>query len=414
MAATPSPSIWRQLGLASYWFAQSYKWFILLVSVLSAQVAQIVPDGEKNAQWGMVFGIGAVWAIVGPSLFGFISDRTVSRFGKRRLFIAIGAGLTVIALAWLSQAKSLGALVVGYLLLQVSDDVGTGPYAAVIPESVDEERRGRASGLMGVMSVGAQVVSAVIALILGDIMLIYIGIALVNILCAVWVLWALRGLPEPPTAAGQAGFFAGWAAPWKSADFRWVWFTRFLNALGFYLVQPYLRNFLEDSVRTFDVFGLIRLEDAGRAAQVVGLTISLTGIFGAIWCTRVADRIGRKRVIYTSGVVMFAVLIPFATAPAFGVILLLAVLFGFGYGAYQGADWALVSDVLPDKTTAGRDMGIWSSSVTCVQVFAGSAGLLIDAGNRARDGLGYSGAIATAAVLFLLSTVLVRQVRGSR
>lgn len=415
--ATPATgyrdSLGWNLGLAAYWFASSYKWFILLTAILSAQVAEIVPEGERNTQWGLVVMIGALWAMIGPSIFGHWSDRLAVRLGTRRPFIAIGAGLTVVALMVLGSAKSLPVLIAGFLFLQFADDVGTGPYAALIPEIVPPEKRGRASGLMGLMQVSAQVISAVAALMLGDIGQIYIAIAVVNVVCAVAVLVTLRGVRSYPQPARPIGFLEGWIRPWKSRDFVWVWFTRFLNALGFYVVQLYVRNYLEDRVPSYH-FLVVKAENATQATQYLALLISLCGIAGAIVATKLTDRIGRKPIVYLSGALMCAVLIPFALIPNYTVIMSLAILFGFGYGAYQSADWALVSDVLPSRDELGKDMGVWSSSVTSVQVLAGAIGRVIDAVNAASPGLGYVVAIFFGAFSFGLGTVLIRNVKGTR
>lgn len=406
------PGVIWNLGLAAYWFASSYKWFILLVSVLPAQVAAMAPEGEKNTQWGWVVQIGAIWAIFGPALFGHWSDRIAVRLGTRKQFIAIGAALTVIALMVLMGANSLVVMILGYLLLQVSDDVGTGPYGALIPEIVPRERRGRASGFMGLMTVSAQVSSAVIAIALGDIQKIYIAIAAINVLCAVAVMVTLRGVRARPVAAKPMSFVEGWLKPWRSADFRWVWFTRFLCSLGFYIVQLYLRNNLEDRFTSYAFFGL-EAKDATQAVQYLGLLVSCFGIVGALWAMRVTDRIGRKRVVMTAGLVSACALVPFALIPSFPLVVVLTLVFGMGYGAYQSADWALASDVLPSEGEYGKDMGVWTSSVTSVQVLAGGAGMAIDALNRVSPGSGYVIAILSGAMMFAAGSMLVRRIQGT-
>jgi len=408
------------LGLSAYWFATSAKWFILLLVVLPGQVEKLVPEGEKGGAWGTVVAIGALWAMVGPSLFGYLSDRLMARLGNRRIFLVLGAALTIVALVVLLGANSLWVIVFGYLLLQIADDVGTGPYAALIPELVPEDRRGRASGMMGLMQVGAQVLIGVLALALGaEPGAIYIALAVINVLCAIWVLQTIQGakplhsVPDSSTETGfVVGFIKGWAEPWKSRDFFWVWFTRFLNAFGFYLVQNYLRFYLTDRVVDFGFVGS-GPEKAGMATNVLALLISVAGIFGALYAAKAADRIGRKRVIYLAGSIMSVLLVPFAVVPNFYLILVLAAVFGFGYGAYLSADWALASDVIPNKSTPAKDMGVWSMSVTVVQFFTGMVGFLVDALNRNTAGLGYTVTFLLAAVFFFLSTVLVRQVRGS-
>jgi hypothetical protein len=72
-----------------------------------------------------------------------------------------------------------------------------------------------------------------------------------------------------------------------------------------------------------------------------------------------------------------------------------------------------VSDVLPDKDASGKDMGVWQSSSSSVQILAGGFGTVIDAVNRQQFGLGYTAALLGAACMFFTSTVLVRQVKGS-
>lgn len=406
------------LGLSAYWFATSAKWFILLLVILPGQVEKLVPGGEKGSYWGMVVAIGALWAMIGPSLFGYLSDRLMGKLGNRRIFLSLGAALTVLALVVLMGANQIWIIVVGYLLLQVSDDVGTGPYSALIPELVPEDRRGAASGMMGLMTVAAQVFIGLFALFFPDVATIYIAIAVLNVVCAVWVLYTIKGATplspplESPSEGFVKGFVKGWIEPWHSRDFFWVWFTRFLNAFGFYLVQNYLRYYLTDSVKSFSFLGS-GSEKAGMATNVLALLISVTGIFGSIYAAKAADKIGRKRVIYLSGSLMSVLLVPFALVPNYMLILVLAAFFGIGYGAYLSADWALASDVLPNKDTPAKDMGVWSMSVTIVQFFTGLVGFLIDALNRSSAGLGYVTSFLMAAVFFFLSTVLIRKVKGS-
>jgi MFS family permease len=227
--------------------------------------------------------------------------------------------------------------------------------------------------------------------------------------------------------ASSAGFLDGWIQPWRSPDFRWVWFTRFLNALGFYLVLTYLRFFLVDVVRDFRFFGLavapldpsLDPQEAVRRAAtlavfVLALVISIVGAVSSVIGGRIADRIGRKKVIYFAGAVMTSVLPPFLLFPNFSLILLLAVLFGVGYGAYQSADWALVSDVMPSQEDLAKDMGIWQASVATPQIFSGAVGALVDWGNAYRTGYGYTFTFLFAGLAFALGTVLVSKVRGSR
>jgi MFS family permease len=383
-------------------------------SGLTLDAARQYAEDFKNTKWGLVVLLGALWALIGPMIFGGWSDRLRSKFGHRQPFIAAGAALTVVAMFVLADARSYIVLVVGYLLLQFSDDVGTGPYTAMVPEIVPEERRGRASSVMSMMQLLGQIGSSVAALLLGEIKLIYLGIAAVNLLCAAWTIWTIRGIrPTEEAVQDKEPFLRKWIRPFRQRDFVWVWFTRLLSALGFFLVTQYIRNFLTDAYDSFIFFGR-DLGDAGNAVNVLGLTMSLTGALGAMYAAKHSDRIGRKRLIYTSGVIIFLVMVPFAIVRDYTLAWALAAVFGAGYGLYIAADWALVSDVIPNKSSAGVEMGVWASSITSVQLLSGAFGSVIDILNKRWLHAGYMSAIVIAGCLFLLSTLLVKQVRGSR
>jgi MFS family permease len=423
----PDRSLAWQLGLSAYWFATSMKWFILLNAILPAQVELLVPGGEKGTAWGRVVMVGACWAMIGPGLFGYLSDRTRSRFGKWRPYLTIGSSLTVVALMTLANAQQYWVIILGYLLLQISDDIGTGPYSALIPALVPEHQRGRASGAMGLLQLLAQVAGGVMAFMLrGHIAAIYVTLAIVNVICALLTLSVVRDRLEPRSTPGL-GFFTSWIEPWRNHDFRWVWFTRFLNGVGFYLVLNYMRYFLVDVVRDFHFFGLnlapidSNAADPQRALQTaatnatfeLALVVSVIGAVSSVLGGRLADRIGRKKVVIRAGGLMAAVMPPFILWPQFTVMLFLAAIFGVGYGAYQSADWALVSDVMPSKEDLAKDMGIWQASVATPQILSGAAGALVDYGNRSQPGSGYTYTFIFAAVVFVFGTVLIRKVRGS-
>jgi MFS family permease len=411
------------VGLSSYWFATSFKWFVMFL-LLGLHVAAIVPEEEKNRWWGLIAGTGATWAMIGPAIFGWFSDRCTSRFGRRRPFLAVGSAMTAIALVVLGHAESIPGLFMAYLLLQLSDDVATGPYAALIPDLVPEQHRGKASGIMGLLHSAAQIAAVGASLVLRDIVLIFYFVAVLNLVCAAIVIFTVRERPKPRDAIPAekrlekrrriplSGLVAAWVQPFRDRDFRWVWLTRFLNQLGFYLILLYVANYLADVVREFEI-GPLSADNAQEAALYVALAISVTAAIGAMRAGPLADRIGRKRVILTGGWIMFAALVPFSFLPIYSAIIPLALIFGLGFGAYQASNWALVADVLPSEEDIGKDMGIWQMSIAAPQVFSGAAGVMIDLVNRQFFGLGYQITFFLASLVFLASTQLIKKVKGS-
>lgn len=414
------------IGVSSYWFATSFKWFILFF-LLSGQVQAIVPDGEANTWWGRIVMVGAIWAMIGPGLFGYLSDQCRSRFGRRRPFIAIGGALTALALVWLGASNEVWMFFVGYLLLQVSDDIGTGPYSAIVPEFVPQENRGRASGIMGLLKLIAQLVAALVGIFFGaQIMTMYTIMAVLNIICAVWVLHTIR---EEPAYYGPRLALDGsltdriktfWR-PFAQTDFRWIWITSFLNAFGFYMILVYLRYYLSDRVlpalaaTSPSGIGAKLAKEPLTATILIAVVISLTGAFASVVAGRLADQRGRKKVVVAAGWIMFVSLVPFALIPNYWVILALAVPFGVGYGAYLSSDWALVSDVLGEDQGFGKNMGLWQMSVATPQVISGGLGVMVDSLNARWTGQfhGYTIIFIIASFGFLLGSTLIRRVRGS-
>lgn len=412
------PSVLWNLAMSAYWFATSFKWFILLAGgLMASKVEGIFPGGEKNQVWGLVFAFGAAEAMIGPIVFGYLSDRYCSRFGRRRPFIAIGAALTAIAVLIAAGANSIPMLVIAYLLLQISDDIGTAPYAALIPDLIDEEARGRASGIMALLQQLAQIVAAVVGLAFSSNPYnIFIVIAIINLICAhiTFVTVKQDCYRKPEVKDGKLFTRSNWLDPWLIPDFNWVWFTRFLNSVGFYIILTQLLFYFNDRVKDLNLFGLVNFnEDTKKAQIVIALVISLTAAIGAVIAGKFADKIGRKKVIMLSGYIMFGALVPFAMIPNYSLIVLLSIAFGFGYGMYLSADWALVADILPNEDDFARDMGMWSMSVPLGQMLAGLSGVMITWLNRSSIGEGYTVAFLIAAVFFLLSTVLVKQIKGS-
>ncbi|MFI9211515.1 MFS transporter [Streptomyces sp. NPDC053253] len=57
---------------------------------LALRVAQVVPEADRGAALGKVLSLGAVLAMIGNPVFGALSDRTTSRFGRRRPWL-VGA-----------------------------------------------------------------------------------------------------------------------------------------------------------------------------------------------------------------------------------------------------------------------------------------------------------------------------------
>lgn len=403
------------LGFSSYWFATSYKWFILLFIILPEFAKHMSAEGEKNTTWGRVLGLGAIWALFGPALFGRRSEMARGLWATCRPWILLGSALTCVALAVLYSANNIWALGAGYLMLQVADDLGTGPYAGMVATTVPSERRGYASSVLGSLKLLGQIASAIVAMALKQPSLILVGIALVNIVCALVTVTTLKDLPVAPQPEQRGSFVQDYLAPFKHRDFFFVWLNRLVCAFATACIFAYTKNYLEDMFTSWKLFS-IDLKSPTMAANVLALTISLSGVLGSVVSARISDRTGRKPLLVVASLAMAAFLVPIGLFPQFSLVWTFVFLFGIGNGLYAAADWALASDVLPSTGQAATQMGAWQSSETAVQIPAGIVmGWLIDTLNRSMGfGTGYQAMVWTAAVLFAASSFIVRGIRGAK
>lgn len=101
----------------------------------------------KNTALGMMRTAGLIIAMLVQPAMGILSDRSTSRFGRRRPFIFVGVLLGLVFLAAIGLAGSYWALLVAILLQQFSANVSHGPLQGLIPDLVPEDQRGRASAV---------------------------------------------------------------------------------------------------------------------------------------------------------------------------------------------------------------------------------------------------------------------------
>src|SRR5579862_5956976 len=88
-----------QLAVAAAWFGYNLQWGALLAVVLPAQIETIVGPAHKEGYNGIVQAIGAGAALVITPIAGALSDRSRSRFGRRRPFMVVGALIDIFFLA---------------------------------------------------------------------------------------------------------------------------------------------------------------------------------------------------------------------------------------------------------------------------------------------------------------------------
>src|SRR4029077_18209905 len=175
----------------------------IILQVLAVAVAGSASKGTLVVS--QASSAGAVFAVVVPVLVGYLSDRTATRFGRRRPWIAIGTIFNLFGLGLLAGAGSVPALIAAYLVVQISNNGAFAAYSAVIPDVVPVSQNGRASGLLNAM----QQLGTVVGLFALTILLSpdHLGSTHAGAVAGLWVIGlstagsaiiALAAIPERP------------------------------------------------------------------------------------------------------------------------------------------------------------------------------------------------------------------------
>jgi MFS family permease len=110
-------------------------------------VALFVAPGIRNTALGEMRTAGLIIALLAQPAMGLLSDRSTSRWGRRRPFIFVGVLLDLVFLAFIALSFNYWTLLVSVLLIQISSNISHGPLQALIPDLVPEGQRGRASAV---------------------------------------------------------------------------------------------------------------------------------------------------------------------------------------------------------------------------------------------------------------------------
>ena len=113
-------------------------------------VAIFVRPDIKNTALGGMNTAGLIIAMLVQPLAGLLSDRSTSRFGRRRPFIFFGVIFDLVFLAAIGLSGSYSFLLVAILFQQFSANVSHGPLQGLIPDLVPEDQRGRSAGVKAI------------------------------------------------------------------------------------------------------------------------------------------------------------------------------------------------------------------------------------------------------------------------
>lgn len=375
----------------------------LLAILAPLKAAEIDPAG-KAALMSAVSFWGAAVAGLSNIAAGMLSDRTLSRFGRRRPWLALGLTGTALSYFVIMAADAAAELIFGALLFQLCLNLLFGPLVALLADRVPDAQKGRAAAFLGLAPpIGALAGAALAGLVLPGEGVRY-GVIAGLLVAATLPLLAAR---EPPTGEG---LFALARGPSRAAglrrtfsrDFALAWASRLLMQLAITVVMIFSLFSLQDRVTPPAALA----PEALLSLLMVGA--SLVQIAAGLCAGYLSDRLSRRKpFVLAAGLLLGAATLLMALFPDWRALSLAFVLYGAGFGLYTTVDLALVAQVLPSARDCGRDLGLINLANTLPQMLAPLLGLWLLGG-----GGGYQGLFLAAAAAATAGGLVVLKVRS--
>ncbi|MDO4258271.1 MAG: MFS transporter [Actinomycetaceae bacterium] len=316
-------------------------------------------DSAVRDGLALVTAVGVFLTMLIQPVVGILSDRTRSPIGRRAPWIlggAIGGGLLLLGLR---LSPTIIAMAIFWSIAQIAINLAQSPLTTTVADRVVEKKLGTASAMSGIgLMVGIQV-GAVLG---GELFARYSLDAYYFFIIALMAFALLfvflcpdrssKALDVEPFNIGE--FLLSMFTPMKDADFRWVWLSKLVLMFGYtvagqfnlLMMQFYIQPALSQQEATIE---LPRVMVASLIPSLIAMVIA------GIWSDKILKR---KPFVFGASVLMAAsFLIPWIW-PVLPALYVQSVIGGAAMGAFLTVDQALFIDVIPDKATVGRDLGM--------------------------------------------------------
>jgi MFS family permease len=330
---------------------------------VALRISEIDP-ANKTTSYSIIAGIGTLVAVLANPFFGRLSDRTRSRFGRRRPWIAVGIVGTAIGAAVIGFSNTVPLLLLGWMIMQAFINASIAACLAVVADKVPESQQGLVGALSGAASAASTVVGIFFIQAFPTSILAQIGLPVMAAFVFGFAL--LAALKDDRPATGERTpfdvkeFFGSfYVNPRKAPDFAWFLLAFFLLNLGNGVIATYAVYFLQDKIRVPEA----------ELANVLFLTFLLAGVVSLVvaplagW---ISDRTGRRKPLFAAAAILIAagigVIVTATDATQFIVGQTLAA--GVAGGTLFGVYIAFAVATLNDKSTVARDLGIVNIAFT--------------------------------------------------
>jgi GPH family glycoside/pentoside/hexuronide:cation symporter len=245
---------------------------------------------------GGVFAVGRVWDAISDPMAGYLSDRTRSRFGRRRIWLfasAVPLAITYVML-WSPPSALEGLWLIAWiaaalLLWETASTAFVIPYAALGLELTDDyHERTRVFGWRQMLTTVGFAASLVILYLLrtaeDERSMAFTASVATGVVVALVIVVCARKTPEPShhQGRGSANLFSAFADVTRNRYARMLFFVMAVESFGMGVIAVLGSYIIEDLV------GRLDLLEAMLAVWMIPQFV-----FIPVWL-RVSKRLGKK------------------------------------------------------------------------------------------------------------------------
>lgn len=382
--------------------------YIMMLTLATALQLRLTSLDEATATtfYSRIIAVSGVLLLFAVPLVGAFSDRTTSRFGRRRPWIVIGylgALICMFGIGTLSNYILIGiCYVLGFMFAQVSFNV----FSVIPVEGIPNRLRGTVMGIMGMFGAVGMPIGAALA---GKLVKFPILMMTVPVLLAIIGVLPLLVLYKDPVCTKEEVpeihlgklFSTLIVNPRKYPNFGWVWFSRFLAGIAMTAMLSFFVLYLVTNLHYSPA-------EAGTKASLLSLYSAPVSIVLFSCSGWVSDKIGRRKpFVCASAVIMSLALIIAGFASDFNTFVIAWIMFAVGQAMFLTVSLALCAQVLPSEADAGKDMSIFALALNIPNIVVPAVAPYILGGNN-----NYQLFWAISAVLCFVGGVIVLLVKG--
>jgi MFS family permease len=366
-------------------------WVSFCMDVSSEMVYPLVPLflssslGASKSAVGLIEGTAEAAASVLKLFSGVLADR----FGKNKLLMGAGYGISTASRPILAAATGWGTVMVARFIDRVGKGIRTAPRDAIIAASTPPERLGLAFGFHRALDTAGAVAGPALALMIlavwsADYRLVFWLSTFPGVLAVALIVWFITA--DGPASSMQTTF--SWSL--RGFDARFLGFIAVvcLFSLG----------------NSSNAFLILKAEHVGMSpAWISGIYLSFNAAYALVSIPGgiLADRFGKRRTIVAGFGLFSGIYAGFALATTFWQIAGLFILYGIYMGMTEGVQRAYLATLVPEERR-GTGFGLYHMIVGIAILPASLiAGLLWDSIGPAAPFWFSAGSAALATILFV-------------